>query len=369
MKGVTKERGVFLVLGLVVLVGSLFIGVYIDSNSVYAEDSSQHSIFLPFVSKDAGFEGTPTPPPTRSIVYKVYGLDFGPYTEEGQNPEYGTVIGEGQIRELLTVIAPYTRWVRTFGSTHGLENMGRIGHEYGLKVAAGAWLGRDLDANEEQISSLIEIAGAGEADVLVVGSEVLLRGDLTESQLIDYINQVKQASPETPVTTADVYDVLLAHPAVIDAVDVVFVNYYPCWVGVDVENAVAWVHQKHQQVVEASQGKPIVVSETGWPSDGTQRGDAVPSTKNAAFYFLNFVSWARASDVDYFYFEAFDEPWKSEDSWGPHWGVWDSDRNMKPGLQAVFDGETMEDNWSGEDIPGGPGDPAIEFTYVPPYGE
>jgi hypothetical protein len=37
-------------------------------------------------------------------------------------------------------------------------------------------------------------------------------------------------------------------------------------------------------------------------------------------------------------------------------------------MQDVVDGKTMPDNWSGNSIPVGPGNPAIEFTYVPPYG-
>lgn len=35
-------------------------------------------------------------------------------------------------------------------------------------------------------------------------------------------------------------------------------------------------------------------------------------------------------------------------------------------MKRVFDGETMPDNWSGGTPP--PGEPKIEFTYVPPYG-
>lgn len=300
--------------------------------------------------------------------YKTHGLNFGPYTEAGQNPSHGTVIPDEQIKTLLGIVAPYTRWVRTFGTTHGLENVGPEAHKMGLKTAVGAWLSGNSKDNEEQINSLIKIAKAGGADLLIVGSEVLLRKDLTQEQLIAYIEQVKKEVPGIPVTTADVYSELLAHPGVMDAVDLIFVNYYPAWEGISVNYAVAHVHQKHRQMLDEAKGKPVIVSETGWPSLGDQRGEAVPSPQNAAFYFLNFVSWARANNVAYFYFEAFDEPWKTEDSWGPHWGVWDSTGNMKPGMKAVFDGETIPDNWSNNQIPGGPGDPVIEFTYVPPIG-
>lgn len=301
--------------------------------------------------------------------YRTYGLDFSPYID-GQDPNLGSQVSEEQLRGRAEIIAPYTQWIRTFGSSSGLEKAGLIAHDMGLKAALGAWLSRDLAANEREISNLIRVARAGEVDMAIVGSEVLLRGDLSEDQLIGYINRVKQEVPGIPVTTADVYDQILSHPAVVSAVDVVLVNYYPYWEGIKVDQALAAIHGWHQQVRAAAGGKSILVSETGWPSGGNPIGEAVPSAENASFYFLNFVSWARANNVPYFYFEAFDESWKAnyEGPQGAHWGVWDKEGNLKPGMQEVFDGRTMPDNWSGTSIPGGPGNPTIEFTYVPPYG-
>lgn len=281
-------------------------------------------------------------------ITKVYGLNFGPYTKEGQDPNYGTVIGEQQIRDLLRIIAPYTEWVRTFGCSNGLENVGRIAHELGLKVAVGAWLSGNLSANEREISKLIKIGKKGEADMLIVGSEVLLRNDLTEEQLINYIDRVKEEVPGIPVATADVYTELLQHPNVVNAGTVVLPNIYPYWEGVDVQYAISKIHIIYQQLRQIYSNKPIIISETGWPSDGNIIGNAIPSQENSAFYFLNFVSWAKAENVKYFYFEAFDEPWKAnyEGPQGAHWGVWDKNGKLKPGMERVFEGQTIADNWS-----------------------
>ncbi len=301
--------------------------------------------------------------------YTIFGLDFSPYMD-GQYPSLGSQISEEQLRARMAIIAPHTQWIRTFGSTHGLENASKIAHEMGLKAAVGAWLSKDLSDNELEISNLISAAKAGHVDLAIVGSEVLLRGDLSESQLVGYINRVKREAPGVQVTTADAYGVMLLHPSVVSAVDIVFVNYYPYWENISVEYAIAAIHGWHQLVTAKAGGKPVVVSETGWPSCGDRRGDAVPSPENASSYFLNFVSWARANNVSYFYFEAFDESWKVKDE-GPQgacWGIWNKSGNLKPGMQDVFDNKTIQDNWSGTAIPGGPGDPIIEFTYVPQYG-
>lgn len=304
-----------------------------------------------------------------TVDYRVHGLNFSPYLD-GQDPNDRPQISEAQIRERMGIIAPYTRWVRTFSSTGGMDKVGLVAHEMGLKAAVGAWLSDDAAANEAEIAGLIAAVQSGYVDAAVVGSEVLLRGDLTEAALLGYIARVRQAVPGIPVTTADTYAELLAHPAVVAAVDFVFANYYPYWVGVDSSYAIASLNVWHRQMVAAAGGKQVVVSETGWPSCGDSVGEAVPSPEAAAGQLLNFVSWARANRVDYFYFEAFDESWKAraEGPQGACWGIWDEDGAMKPGMQAVFDGETLADNWSGNAVVDGPGTPSIQFTLIPAYG-
>ncbi len=303
------------------------------------------------------------------LKYKLHGLDFGPFLK-GENPDLGTVLTPGQIRERMLVIAPFTNWILTFGSTLGVEHAPRIARDFGLKVAAGAWLGRDPSANEVELQNLIAAASTGYVDIAVIGNEVLLRGDLTEDQLISYIQTFKKAVPGVPVTTADVYGELLAHPGVMAASDVIFANIYPFWEGKDIKNAAAFIHEKYRLVSAAAAGKEVIVSETGWPSCGNAVDQAVPSLENSCAFFLNFVSWARAENVKYFYFEAFDEAWKvaSEGPQGACWGIWYEDANIKGCMLKVFKGETVPDNWTCRELPGGPGTPKVEFSYVPPYG-
>jgi exo-beta-1,3-glucanase (GH17 family) len=325
-------------------------------------------LFLCGCKKDNGGENITQPPTTE---YKLHGINFGPYTEIGQNPDSRTIIGEAQIKKLLSIIQNKTEWVRTFSTLDSLENIGRIAHEMGFKTAIGAWLNSNLSDNEIQIKNLITIGKAGQADMLIVGSETLLRNELSETQLIEYINRVKNAVPGIKVTTADVYGTLLDHPKVVEASDVVFVNYYPFWEAVKLETAILNLNYFHKKILAKFPGKEVIVSETGWPSAGEAVGDAEPSLQNASFYFLNFISWARENNVSYFYFEAFDEPWKSatEGLRGASWGIWDKDRKLKEDFQLVFNSKTIKSNWDNDSLPGGEGVPTIEFTYVPPYGK
>jgi exo-beta-1,3-glucanase (GH17 family) len=303
------------------------------------------------------------------VAYRLEGLNFGPFVEPGQDPATGTVISQGQVQELIAAVGPYTKWIRTYGTGNGLNHVGRSAHKFELKVAIGAWISSNLEANEREIEAVIRLAQRGEADIIIVGTEVLLRGDIDAARLIAYITRVQTAVPGVLVSTADAHGVLVSQPGVVAACDVILANFYPYWEGVGIDRAVRTLHQQYRALQAAYPHKEIFVGETGWPSCGEPVGDAVPSPENATSYFMNFVSWARAEGVEYFYFEALDEPWKArlEGPQGACWGVWTSEVTLKNGFQPVFDGETVPDNWSGDEGCG-PVDSILRFTYLPPMG-
>ena len=332
------------------------------------------SLIIPLISSCGGGGGGGSSPPAIStgpvVTYKPYGLNFGPYID-GQNPAQNQIVSTDQIRARLQIIAANTSWVRTFGSQNGLQNTAGIASSLGLSVAAGAYLSTNLTSNEVEIANLIAIGVARQAGVLVVGNETLLTNALTESQLIGYLRRVKQVVPTgVKVTTADTYDQLLAHPAVIAEVDLVAANFYPYFEGIDLKYAIAYLDKRYAQVKALAGSKEVMVFETGWPSGGVNNGSAVVSPENAASYFINFVSWAKAKSVNYFYFEAMDETWKAavEGPQGSHWGIWDKNGVLKPGMQDVFDGKTVADNWSGATLIGGPGTPQVSLNFVPAIG-
>lgn len=275
-------------------------------------------------------------------INKLHGVDFSPYMD-GQNPEYGSKVSREQVIERLRIIAPYTTWIRTYGTESGLEYVGPVAHEMGLKTAVGAWLSGDTEANDRQINELINQSKAGYVDLAIVGSETLLRNDLTEDQLIKYVKYVKKVVP-CNVTTADTYDELLKHPRVMAECDVIMYNSYPYWEGVSIDDTIEVQDKVYKSIADQVKNKPIIVSETGWPSMGNTIGSSVPSSQNSTRYFSDFVSWARENNIQYFYFEAFDESWKAnnEGPQGAHWGIWDKDGNMKPGMEKILLGKEPE---------------------------
>jgi len=243
----------------------------------------------------------------------------------------GTRIDATQISDRMSIIQPYVGWLRSFSCTDGNELIPRIAHENGLKTMVGVWLEGDHEKNEKELENAIEVAGAGHADILAVGNEVLLRGDLSEDELIDYVNRAKQAVPGVPVGYVDAYFEFVDHPRVTAACDVILANCYPFWEGCAAEYALLYMKDMYRRAVQAANGKKVIISETGWPNVGTPTGAAVPSYANAIRYFLNTYQWAEEDDIEIFYFSSFDEDWKTGDEGdvGAYWGLWDKDGRLK----------------------------------------
>ena len=258
----------------------------------------------------------------------VHGLCFSPYVE-GQAP--GDQIGEDQIRRRLEIIRPHTRWVRSFSCTDGLEQIPRIAHELGMKTLVGAWLGTDRDINRREIDGVIAVAKAGHADIVAVGNEVMLREDLSEDELLGHIEHVKQALPGVQVGYVDAYFLFEKHPRITAACDVVLTNCYPFWEGVPREHALPYMQQMLQRTRAAAPGKRIVISETGWPDQGSPFRGSVPSVEGTKQYFVDTLRWAQSEGIEVFWFAAYDEAWKiaAEGDVGAYWGLWDKDGRPK----------------------------------------
>ena len=265
----------------------------------------------------------------RSVLERgMHGLCFSPYME-GQSP--GSLVSESQIRERLTIIRPYTSWIRTFSCTDGHEQTPRIAQQLGFKTLVGAWLGTDAEINEREIQGVIKVAQAGHADIVAVGNEVMLREDMSEDELIGFIERVKQAIPGVPVGYVDAYFLFGKHPRVTAACDVVLTNCYPFWEGCPREQALPYMQTMLENTRRSAPGKRIIISETGWPDRGSPFSGAVPSPEGAVCYFVDTMEWAKDEGIEVFYFSSFDEAWKvgAEGDVGAYWGLWDKDGQLK----------------------------------------
>lgn len=258
----------------------------------------------------------------------MHGICFSLY-EDGQKP--GDIITADQVNRRIQILKPYSKWVRSFSCIEGNEHIPRIAKENGMQTLVGAWLGDDLELNEKEIESLITLAKEGSVDIAAVGNEVMYRGDLTEDQLLEYIKRVKEALPNIPVGYVDAYYEFSHRPRITEVCDVILTNCYPYWEGCPIEYSLPHMQSMFNSAKDAGQGKRVIITETGWPSEGGSLKGAVATNENAMKYFIESQNWSKFNDIEIFYFSSFDESWKvgPEGAVGAYWGLWDKNEKLK----------------------------------------
>lgn len=265
-----------------------------------------------------------------------------------------------------------------------------------LKVQLGVWIAGPKatqdSANQDQITKGIALANMYPDTVvsLSVGNEVLDTWSSIRTpaeDLVDYMKQVR-AGVKQPVTTDDMYppfeltgyDGVLAVAQTADYLSIhdyaALDADYSSWdfeqkqvaAGPDrakamMQAAVAYtkVNIKNVRSVLAKNGVniPIIIGEAGWrsrnqnPSAFAEKYYSHPV--NQKMFFDGLEAWVYGADKDAdsprgaFYFEAFDEPWKStDDAWGlfdvnrvPNYTEWANFPTLKPADVNYTDADAL----------------------------
>jgi len=262
---------------------------------------------------------------------RIQGFSFQPM-QVGQNPVDGVFPTEAEIEKDLVVLKGKSHAIRTYSLEGTFASIPKLARKYGINVALGCWLDKRLDHNDAEIDRLIQTTKANWQNVVrvIVGNEALLRNDLTVKEMIGYLDTVR-AQVDKPVSTAEPWHVWLKYPQLADHVDYLAVHMLPYWEKVPLDFAIEFIVGKMNKLREAFPGKPIVITEVGWPSNGRARGAAVASKLNEATFLRRFLERASKEKYTYYVMEAFDQPWKqdTEGAVGAYWGVYDVDRQPK----------------------------------------
>jgi exo-beta-1,3-glucanase (GH17 family) len=260
---------------------------------------------------------------------KLQCVSYAPF-RNAQTPLVETTqISTEQIAEDLAQLAKVTDCVRTYSIENGLDQVPALAAKLGLKVIQGIWLGSNRLKNLAQISTAVQLAKKypGTITALVVGNEVLLRGEMTTADLVANIRSVK-AQVQVPVTYADVWEFWLKNREIYDAVDFVTIHILPYWEDFPIKAKFAASHvdsiRRHMAV--AFPGKEILIGETGWPSQGRMREGALPSRTSQARVVSEILDTAKREGFRVNLIEAYDQPWKRqlEGTVGGYWGLFDA---------------------------------------------
>ena len=260
---------------------------------------------------------------------KLMCVSYAPF-RDAQTPLLPTThIAPEQIAQDLAQLAKISDCVRTYSIENGLDQVPALAAKAGLKVIQGIWLGSNRLKNLAQISTAVGLTKEypGVITALVVGNEVLLRGEMTTSDLAANIRSVK-SQVTVPVTYADVWEYWLRNREVYEAVDFVTIHILPYWEDMPIRAkfAAAHVDSIRKRMAVAFPGKEILIGETGWPSEGRMREGALPSRTNQARVVSEILDLAKREHFRVNLIEAYDQPWKRqlEGTVGGYWGLFDS---------------------------------------------
>jgi glucan 1,3-beta-glucosidase len=260
---------------------------------------------------------------------KLQCVSYAPFRGLQTPLQSTTRIPAEQIAQDLAQLAKISDCVRTYSIENGLDQVPGLAAKVGLKVIQGIWLGSDRFKNLAQISTVIGLTKQYPDVIIsvVVGNEVLLRGEMTASDLAAIIRSVK-SQVTVPVTYADVWEYWLRNREIYEAVDFVTIHILPYWEDFPIraKYAAAHVDAIRKQVAVAFPGKEILIGETGWPSEGRMRAGALPSRTNQARVVSEILAMAKQENFRVNLIEAYDQPWKRqlEGTVGGYWGLIDS---------------------------------------------
>ena len=269
-------------------------------------------------------------------------VSYAPFRKPGETPlDPHAFVSPQRIETDLRALSKRFDCVRTYSQGQGLSAVPEIAARHHMQVLMGIWLDGDAKANARQVALGIATARKYPQVLrgVIVGNEVLLRGELTEAELAGYLHAVRAALPPSiPVSYADVWEFWLRHPKLADAVDFITIHILPYWEDrpVPPERAVQHVENVYARVTRAFPGKRVMIGETGWPSEGRPRREASASVVNEARYLREFLRYAASVHMPYNVIEAFDQPWKraQEGTVGGYWGIFDAHARPKFPMQG-----------------------------------
>jgi exo-beta-1,3-glucanase (GH17 family) len=270
------------------------------------------------------------------------GINYGPFHESGEQP--GTPIPESQFKSDLGILSQKFTYIKTYGDDHAsnLNLVVPIAAKYfpQFKIYQGVFENAFYNsvANPIYLNTAISLANQYPNTVaaIVVGNECLNTDSnpnpISVDQLIADLQYVRKNLTQkgVQVTTELGYAAAQQYGGQLESsVDSMMINIYPFYAPVSINNAISNLIGAYNMFQNQFTGKQVIIGETGWPSGGNPNGSAIPSVTNEATYTEQIISSLNQLGST-FVFSAFDEPWLiSQNSWGPHWGLWDSNGNPK----------------------------------------
>ncbi|OTA04492.1 GH17 protein [Trichoderma parareesei] len=292
-------------------------------------------------------------------LHKVFpGVDYTPlntqYPDCLDNPP-----SQNNITRDVAVLSQLTNKIRLYGTDCNqtqmvLHAISQLQMTSDIKVWLGVWQDNNATTNARQLEEMWNILdkyGDDPFEGIIVANEVLFRQQFTVASLGDLLDDVRtnltKKKLSLPVATSDLGDDWTQ--ALADDSDYIMANVHPFFSGTKASEAAAWTYSfwsEHDGPFWKKDKSKNIISETGWPTGGgkycggpsTCPDPAVAGIDELNTFMDDWVCQALENGTNYFWFEAFDEPWKviyntKGQEWEDKWGLMDANRKLKDGVK------------------------------------
>ncbi|KAK9712283.1 hypothetical protein K7432_007240 [Basidiobolus ranarum] len=273
-----------------------------------------------------------------SLHKSFWGIDYTPLN--AQFPICGSK--QQDITEDIKVLSQLTSRLRLYGmdcnqaefTLQAIQDL-----KVDVKVVLTVWVDGNSTTYQRQSQDLfntIKRFGPQHIYGISVGNEAFFRKEISHQELYSHISDVRQQLKglgyNIPVTTSDLGSNYT--PELMNHVDFSLANIHPYFAGTLVSDAANWTLNYFQQnivVPSKAAGRQAIISEVGWPTKGDPERGAVASMANLQYFLDNFLCQANSQGIEYFWFEALDEPWKTQQFTvlEGNWGLLTTDRKLK----------------------------------------
>jgi glucan 1,3-beta-glucosidase len=251
----------------------------------------------------------------RSALATGERLDCVSYAPIPPGTAESSAISPQQIEADVAHIAKHARCIHIDSGRAGLDFVPEAAARHGLTVLLAIPLGADAERNNIEIDRALELVYARRDAIgaIVVGSEVLTRGDMTARELRAILLRVRAAA-DALVTYADRPSAWLNAEALVPHVDFITLqlDFYAAENPPAANDAVTQAMAVKNRVAGELPSKTLMIGNAGWPSAGRMREGAYPSRANQARLVREMHTAANAGGFRVNFIEAFDENWRGQ---------------------------------------------------------
>ena len=242
-----------------------------------------------------------------------HGITYTPYADDGGCKKGPEVVADFQ------KLGDHSM-VRLYGTDcNQLATVVPVVKAKGMKLIMGI-ANKNVTANkvDEDVAAIVAAVGSDWSSVVAVGvgNEPSLNGisvDVAIAAVQSARTGLRKAGFQGPVAIIDTFAAVKQDPRICQNSDITAINLHAFFdPNTAASGAGKFVTDQVQLVAQACNNKKVIVTESGWPTQGKANNKAVPSLENQRVALQSIKQACDANHIPLVLFSAFNDKWKKD---------------------------------------------------------